>query len=451
MLVDRRRLKLETQNGGFQVARYQRQEKAKQLHDRQARRLLLKLKGDSEEEKALSLLKSHTRYAIPAAILTVLGFVTAVVTVLFDTLPSRSTWAWHDFPIVPFLAGLALFTVGIVVSALLLGEISTAKKYTNLPITAGQHLAYRKCRYIILAPIGLCAAMLLVSILVLAVASPFSSTLDPDGSEYWGNKPVEGELTLKIAPRDAPRIPGRMMVYSLEPVTRGKDAMELLARSFGVSGSFEKDRFWGQQVATDEFGSTFSFDPDSYYFFYNGKPFEERTQVSSAPESVGYISEERAEGIAIEGLRQRGILPDGAYVEDVEWYMRRDSSRSSIAGYDRDVVICRRIDGYDAIKIGLLFREMCIRVSVGDSGRVLKLDYWMEEPVPAGEERTISLSQAVERAREGNGTWNMNPEVVDPVITSVDLAYHSFSDEHHLWPAYVLSGPKALIYVRATE
>lgn len=433
------------------MSKQTRIQNSKGVHYHKALRLESYVKGGSGEEKTDYLLKGQMRYGMAAAILVLIGFAAGpgpMLTDMMATVIHRRIVESLLFPQALAFSGFALFLIGIAMSVVILDEIQTVKKYTNLPITADQRKRFRKCRFILLTPIAFCVVFLLASIAFITMRTAHNPYVPDD---YY-NRPIVGKLTLVVDADDVPAIPDKMILYSLRPVVRGEDAMKLLARSFGIKAvhPYGHGPDYGFQ---DRSGRFFAYNLDSGYFLFREDRIEDRIvdDLSGVTLPETFPNKQRAAEIAMDALQHRGLLPDEAYIAGVSLNVGHDISNDGTTRYVWEILICRQINGFPVSNLKDNALGMSISVSVGDEGKLIAVRYDMSEPTTRTEIRTTSLSRAVADVENGDGTINLNPKEVDPVITNVSIAYNSLFKDENLWPVYVMSGPDAWIYVKATE
>jgi hypothetical protein len=112
-------------------------------------------------------------------------------------------------------------------------------------------------------------------------------------------------------------------------------------------------------------------------------------------------------------------------------------------------VIGTSVDGYDIRGPG-----MQMRIRIGAEGKMTYMRTNLKRLELYGTYPLKPLAQALAEGQAGSDTLNLEPEVVNPTVTSMKILYNSHSSERSnelLLPVYAFMGPDCMIYVPAVN
>jgi hypothetical protein len=91
-------------------------------------------------------------------------------------------------------------------------------------------------------------------------------------------------------------------------------------------------------------------------------------------------------------------------------------------------------------------------MSIGDHGRLVYLSDNLRNLKLYGTYRMRPLEQALDEARRGAGTMNLQPKAENPTVKKLELLYYAETtnrDQRLLQPVYAFMGDDCCIYVPA--
>lgn len=113
----------------------------------------------------------------------------------------------------------------------------------------------------------------------------------------------------------------------------------------------------------------------------------------------------------------------------------------------RTVVIGRNVNGYDVRGPG-----MELRIILGNRGNLCYVDSNLRKLELCGTYKVKRLEQALDEARQGTGTMNLDPDRETPTVKNVSIFYYaepSNRENRALLPVYAFMGGDCCIYVPA--
>lgn len=268
--------------------------------------------------------------------------------------------------------------------------------------------------------------------------SQYEFALNAEGGD--ANVPVRGEFKVEIDPADIQEIPKTLDVYKYVPLVQSEEGFKQIASRFGLKGEMKEG-----YIAMEENGRTLSYDAgDDTLHYYDREASKYPMDIPDVP------SEEECKEIAMDIATETGLLPPGGKVIATN----KESGTNPETGNQmnvtkRGIVIGVDIDGYRVRGHG-----MELRMDIGTEGllcsicdNLRRLEYYGTFPVKP-------IEQALEEARTGKDTVNLEVDLENQTVTAFDFFY--FSDNSYrknglLMPVYAFMGSDCCIYVPAVN
>ncbi|MFH1150236.1 MAG: hypothetical protein V1748_07165 [Actinomycetota bacterium] len=260
----------------------------------------------------------------------------------------------------------------------------------------------------------------------------------PAGQE---NQPVRGDFQLVVDPSDYPVVPETLNVYEYVRAIETEEQFRGIAAKFGAEGIMEKN---GDFYMMGEGDLKFSYETDSERIeFTDERLLRHPGDVPDVP------SQEQCKKIAWNLMEQMGLLPQEAEIIGEA----TDGGSISAKGLDdvifsRSVEIGRKLDGYPIRGPGM---EMWVELA--DKGELASFDSNIRPLKLYGTYKVKSVEEALEDARKGNGTMNLDPDIPNPIVNRISIMYYadpSDPENRLLQPVYSIVG-QCCIYVPAIK
>ncbi|MBU1670275.1 MAG: hypothetical protein KJ993_04180 [Actinobacteria bacterium] len=260
----------------------------------------------------------------------------------------------------------------------------------------------------------------------------------PAGQE---NRSVIGDFQFRIDPSDYPVVPETLNVYEYVRAIETEEQFRSMAAKFGVQGIMEK---------SGNFYVIHDGDKKFRYWFTEERVMYSDEEVQRRPtEKPDIPSQEQCRTIAWNLMEKMGLLPPEAEIigEATDGGSLRAKGLDDVI-FERSVEIGRRLDGYPIRGPGM---EMW--VSLGDKGELASFDSSIRPLKLFGTYKVKSVEEALEDARKGNGTMNLDPDIPNPTVNKISIMYYadpSDPENRLLQPVYSIVG-QCCIYVPATK
>lgn len=250
------------------------------------------------------------------------------------------------------------------------------------------------------------------------------------------NLPVQGELNVNIDPADISKLPESINVYEFVPFISSEEDFRAIADRFGMRGDLEAPMI---SIQDGNKLLYYTIGEDSITYRDTGLEKDPMT-----PPTVP--SDAECQKIAWKLAEKYGLLVPGAEI------IEAGGSTGGLAGdkayiIKRSLVIGRSLDGYRVRGPG-----MQIFISIGDRGRLVYLSNNLRDLKLYGTYRLKPLEQALDEAKRGAGTMNLQAESVNPTVTKLEIVYYAETAEREqrlLQPVYAFMGDDCCIYVPA--
>lgn len=255
------------------------------------------------------------------------------------------------------------------------------------------------------------------------------------------NIPVKGELRVEIDPADTQKIPETLKVYKIVPLVQSEDEFKQIAARFDLRGELKEG-----YICISDGKRYISYDAEEDVLTYY-----DRERIKHSREVPNVPSKEECMEIAMEIARETGLLPPGAEVIATNSEQGTTSAETGNRMHVmmRGIVIGISIAGYDVRGLG-----MELRMELGAKGelcslrnRLRKFEYYGTYPVKP-------IDQALQEARMGKDTLNLEPDRENPTVTDFDIHYYSdnsYRKNSLLLPVYAFMGSDCCIYVPAVN
>jgi hypothetical protein len=254
------------------------------------------------------------------------------------------------------------------------------------------------------------------------------------------NLPVKGRLQVSLSPEELAKVPDRLDVYRLVPLVSSDEEFERIAEGFGLSGPISSDAI---HVGDGIRGLYYHPEQDELMYVD-----EDAGKWPKKPPKVP--SEKECDKIALDFCSKAGILPPGSRVMA---HAESNGGGDSWGGVEcttgRTVII-----GLDLYLGGYGVRGagMQCRVNVVGDGKISYINDNLRRVEPYGSYRVKPIEQALAEAQAGTDTVNLEPDSVDPTVSSLDIFYYCDTSERShglLMPVYAFMSGDCCIYVPA--
>lgn len=279
--------------------------------------------------------------------------------------------------------------------------------------------------------------------------SPPRLSFDPSASNI--NIPVNGQLQVKIEPKDLENLPETIKVYEMMPLVTSEKELRVIADRLGMHGnSFSATSVSERDNKRNLVYRELWYDSyeDTLNYFDN---VVNRQRVNSVP------SKEKCKEIAWTIAEEKGLLcPEATIIAMNETSTSDRSADDSFFVVKRDIVIGRNIDGLEVRGPGCQ-----LRMTLGADGKLISIFDCLRPLNPIGTYRLKPLQQALEEATKGQGTVNLQPDTLNPTVANLGIFYYAETSSRTresdqpsqqnraLLPVYAFKSDDCCIYVPA--
>jgi hypothetical protein len=257
------------------------------------------------------------------------------------------------------------------------------------------------------------------------------------------NRPVRGQLVVRISPAQLQHFPETLDVYRIVPLVESDKQFRDLANRFGLRGEFSIGSV-GVKAGT----RSLTYDPNLDQLVYiDDNATKYPTHIPNVP------SVSRCKQIAMNIASEKGLLPTGARVVATS---EETGTISHLTGNEehlisRTVVVAQdfKISGYQVRGTG-----MQMRLTLGDGGVLCYLIDSLRPLKVYGTYPLKPIDQALAEAQAGKDTVNLQANIENPTVNAVDIFYYcDTSDRTHglLMPVYAFMSDNCCIYVPAVN